>query len=213
MELTVDKLRDRIHRPGPVQGNDCRQIFDRLGLHPDAHAGDARRLQLENTRRPALAQHGEGLSVVVRDMLHRKVRRIPADLLHRVINDRQVAQAQKIHLEQAQLLNGRHRELGDDGIIIPGQRDIIAHRPLGDDDTSGVGRGIAGHPLNGPGRIHQLFNPLIAVIELPQLRRDAQCLVQRHMQCRRNLLGDDIRLRISKIHHAAHIPDGGPGGH
>ncbi len=114
MQLVVDEARDGIHGAGAVERHDCRHILDGLRPHIDAHARNARRFQLEHARGLALGNHFEGRRVVFRDVLHGKVRLVPANGLFRVVNDRQVAQAEEVHLEQTQFLDGRHGELRDD---------------------------------------------------------------------------------------------------
>ena len=47
-----------------------------------------------------------------------------ADHLLRVVQHRQVAQAQEVHFQQAQLLQGGHGVLGDHGLVVLGQGDV-----------------------------------------------------------------------------------------
>ena len=47
--------------------------------------------------------------------------RVGLDHLHRVVQHRQVPQAQKVHFQQAQLLQGGHGVLADHGLVVLGQ--------------------------------------------------------------------------------------------
>ena len=211
--LAGDKLRDGIHGAGAIQRHDCRHIFDGGGLHIDAHAGNAGRLQLENALGLALSQHGKGLRVIIRHLIDGEIRVKGTDLLLRILDHRQVSQAQEVHFQQAQLLNGGHGVLGDDGIIVAGQGHIAAHRVSGDHHAGGMGRGVAGHALQLHGGINELAHPLIIFILFPQLGRHFQRLLQGNMQGGGHQLGHHIGFGIGEIQRTAHIPDGATGCH
>ena len=135
--------------------DDARQPMRAMGLHLDADPGDARGFQLEDAGGLPLPQHGEGLGVVVPDGLHGEGGLDAADLLLGVVDDRQVAEPQEVHLQKAQLLDGGHGELGDDGVLVPGQGDVVRNGPRRDDYAGGVSGGVAGHALDIPGGIDQ----------------------------------------------------------
>ncbi len=69
-----------------------------------------------------------------------------ADHLLSVRDDGEIAQAQKVHLEQAQLLDRHHRELRYHLVAVARKRDIGIDRVFGDDDAGGVGRAFRGMP-------------------------------------------------------------------
>lgn len=94
--------------------------------------------------RLAITQHGERCSVAVRQTLEIKVRLAAADGAGGVVEDRQIAQAEKVHFEKAKLLDGRHGKLRDDGLVVARQRHIVADGICRDDDACGVRRGVAG---------------------------------------------------------------------
>ena len=174
VQLIGDKRRDGIHGAGTVECHDCRHVFNGRGLHVDADTGDACGFQLEYALGLAFRQHGEGLRVIVRDFIDVKVGDDLSDLLFRVIDDRQVPQAQKVHFQQAQFLDGGHGILGDNGIIVPGQGQIGADRVGGDNHARGMGGGVAGHALQAHGGVDEFFHPLVTVIHFFQLGADFQ---------------------------------------
>ena len=209
MELVVDEARDGIHGARSVEGDDSRQILDGLGLHVDADAGDTRRFQLEHAGSLALREHFEALRVVVADLLQVKARLVPADLPLCVVDDGQVAQTEKIHLQKAQLLDGSHGELGHDGVVVASQRHVVRHGIFRNDHAGGVGGGVSGHALQGPGGVDELFHALVAVVKLLELGRDPQCLVQGHVESGGNELGHRVSLCVGKIQHPSHVAHGG----
>ena len=76
-----------------------------------------------------------------------------------------------------------------------------------------MGGGVAGHPLDLPGHVHQLLDPLVPVVEVPQARGQHQRLVQGHLNIKGHLLGDVIHLGIGEVEHPPHVTDGGLGLH
>ena len=202
-----------VHGTGAVQCHNSRQVFDGVGVHIDAHAGNSGRFQLEYALGLSLRQHIKGFLVIVRNFGNVKIRLDLLNLLLGILNHRQVPQAQKVHFQKAQLLNGGHGILGHCGIIIFRQGHIGIHRVGGNHHTGGVGGGISGHSLQGHCRINELFHPLILVIHLFQSGRCFQGFFQSDMGGGRNLLCHHIRLSIGEIHGSAHIPDSTPGCH
>ncbi len=161
-------------------------------------------------------KHLEHRRVVLRDIGELEVRLVLLDHLHRVVQHRQVPQAQEVHLQQAQLFQGGHHVLADHRVIVFGQGHVVHHRPLGDHHAGGVGGGVAGHPLQGPGSVDELFYLLVGLILLPQGLAQAQSIVQGDVEGAGpggHLLGDHVHVGIGHVHHPAHVPDGVPGSH
>ncbi len=214
IQLGPDKLGNRVHGPRPVQRHNGRQVFNGLRPHSGADAGDPGRLQLEHAGGPALRQHRKGCRVVVRNRLHIKARLRLPDFLLRVVDHSQVPQAEKIHFQQPQLLQGRHGILGDHRVIIPRQRHVIVDRQSGDHHARGMGGGIAGHPFQGLRCVDEIADPLVALIHGTELRGNPQRIVQRDVQRHgRHQLGHGVRFRIGKIQRTAHIADRTAGRH
>ena len=96
--LAGDEPGDGLHGAGAVEGHNGGEILDGLGLEAHAHAGHTRRLHLEHAAGLALGQHIENRLVVLRDVLQPEVRAVLLHHLHRVVQHRQVPQAQEVHL-------------------------------------------------------------------------------------------------------------------
>ena len=214
--LAGDEPGDGFHGAGAVQGYDGGDILDGLGLQTQADAGHAGGFHLEHAGGAALRQHPEHLRIVHGDLLQIEVRGVAVYHLHRVVQHRQVPQAQEIHFQQAQLLQRDHVVLADDGLVIPGQRHIFIHRQAGDHHTGGMGGGVAGHALQRLGHVDEPLHPLVGLVEVGQLLAEPQGIVQRDMQrtgTRGHQLGHTVHLGIGHVQGAAHIPDGAPGSH
>ena len=136
--------------------------------------------------------------------------------LYRVVQHRQVPQAQKVHFQQAQFLQRDHVVLADDGLVVAGQRHIFIHRQAGDDHACGVGGCVAGHALQRLGGVDELLHAGVAVVQVGQLLAELQGVVQCDVQCAGagwHQLGHHVHLGIGHVQGAAHVPDGAPGGH
>ena len=211
--LTGHEPGDGVHRAGAVQGDDGGDVLDVLGLQPQAHAGHAGGLHLEHAAGFALGQHVEGGLVIHGNVRQAEIRVVPLDHFHSVVQHRQVPQTQKVHFQQTQLLQGHHGILAHDGLVVPGQGNVFIHWPLGDDHAGGVGGGMAGHTLQGPGGVDELMDFGVSLIQVRQLLGQLQRVVQGDVRPGRHQLGHGIRFGIRHVQHPAHVPDGGPGGH
>jgi hypothetical protein len=68
--------------------------------------------------------------------------------LERVVDHRQRAQSEKVHLEKTHLLDDAHVVLRDDFVLVRAEeRDVVADRLGCDDDARGVHPGVAREPL------------------------------------------------------------------
>ena len=65
-----------------------------------------------------------------------------------IVDDGEGAQAQEVHLRQAQALDLHHVELGDRQAVVGGQGHVLGGWFTGNDDACSVGGGMAGHALN-----------------------------------------------------------------
>ena len=93
------------------------------------------------------------------------------------LDDRQVAQPEEVHLEQAQVLDPVHFVLGDDGgvlgpparlrLALDGQ--VLGERLAGDHHRGGVDAVLAPQALEPPGHVDDLGHVGIGVVHLAQL--------------------------------------------
>ena len=108
-----------------------------------------------------------------------------------ILQQGQRAQAQEIHLEQADLLQIPHDPLrGDDRFFLAGsvialahhalQRYIIGKWTIGDDDAGGVGAGVAIGAFELASNVDQFLDGRVAFALLAQIGALLQGLVQRY---------------------------------
>ena len=93
------------------------------------------------------------------------------DLFYRVLDHRQSPEAQEIHLQKPQLLQGGHGKLGGDGAVLsPGQGNIVIHCRPADDHACRVHGGMSGKSLQAHGHVDQMLYLRILVIGTAQIR-------------------------------------------
>ena len=176
VQLVFNKLRNGIHRAGTVQRHDSGNVLNAVRFHAHANTGHSRRFQLEHALGLTFCQHFKGFRIIIRNSVHGEVRVEFLNLLFRVPDNRQVTQAQEVHFQKSQFLNGGHGVLGDDRLIIARQRDIGTDRVCGNHDTGSMGGGISGHALQTHCSVDQLTHTLVPIIHFLKLRRYIECV-------------------------------------
>ena len=211
--FALDIAGDGIHRAGAIERNGGDDIFEILRLHVGEKAAHAAGFELEHAVRLALGDHIVHGLIVQRDILGLHIHARVAHEVERVADDGQRAQTEEIHLEQAELLDGAHRELGGDDLVVALERHIIGDGLVGDEHARRMGGGMAGKTLERAAGVDQPLDARILLIVLFQLRRDFQRARQRHVQLKGNRLGDRVHLGIRIAQHAADVAHDGAGAH
>jgi hypothetical protein len=210
--LALDEIRDEVHRPGAIEGDDRDDVLEPVGAEAGQEIPHARTFQLEETGRFAGREQGEGLRIGIGDLLDDQrgpVGARPVDQADRVVNHRQGLQAQEVELDEADLFHVSHRILGHDfvvGALV--ERHVIRERSFGDDDAGGVRGGVAGQPLQRPGDGHQFGDLRFGLGQLAQLRFLQQGVFQRDVELVRHQLGHAVHLGIGNLQHPADVADG-----
>ena len=93
------------------------------------------------------------------------------------------------------------------------QGHVFVPGAAGDEHAGGVGGGVAGHALQGAGDVDEPLHLVVPFIEPAQFLGDGQGLLQGHADFHGHQFGHRVGLLIRHIHHPAHIPHGGLGGH
>ena len=157
--------------------------------------------------------------------------RVPDDL-ERVADDVEVAQAEEVHLEEAEVLDAVHLVLRDDrgvlGVLaalrLALDREVVGEGLLGDHHRGGVDAVLAAQALEALGHLDHLGGVGVVVAHLPQvgghlvavlvLRVRLEAGVQRrvapHHQ-RRHGLGHLVADDVGVAEHAGGIAHRGPG--
>ena len=111
--------RDLVHRARPVQRVERDEVVELGRLDLAQRALHALGLELEHADRVAAGHHLVGLGIVERQAGHVRPHAGRAlDDVQRVLDDVEVAQAQEVHLQQAELLDRLHRELRDELVVL-----------------------------------------------------------------------------------------------
>ena len=177
-----------VQRAGPVHGQRGDQVLEAVDLQLAEHAPYPVGFQLEDPHGVRLLKELVGGGVVRGDLVQDRRRlAVEADVLQRLLQDGKRAQAQEVHLHQAQLLHRlhgelrhglghvqlalRHRRAG--GLDLPDGHEVRdGHR--GDDHARRVLRGMTRQALDVLRHVQDLFNAAVFLGDLLQLRRPLQ---------------------------------------
>ncbi len=117
---------------------------------------------------------------------------------HGLAEDRQRPQTKEVHLEQPELFELRHRELGRDVAFALAtralQRDVVHERIARNDDPGRMRGRVSRDPLHFPRGVDQLANRVFALIDGPQFRHLRQRAVNRDSRPDWDQLGDAVGL-------------------
>ena len=210
----LDILRNEIHGARPVKGNSGDHILYILRpelLHKALHAG---RLQLEHAVAFSLRDHVKDLRVVHFHMV--KVNFETCSLfntLHRILDHGQGTEAQKVHLQKSQLLDGGHVILGSHRIAVPAERHEILDGFPADHHAGRMHGSMPGQTLEPPGHIDQIPDLLVFLIEFPEIRTDLQRLIYGNPQIRGDGFSHHVAGLIGQIQRPSHITDNVPCSH
>ena len=209
--LPLRVVRDVLHRPRPVERDERDQILEDGRLHLPQRLAHARRLELEDADRLAAGEHRVGLLVVERD--RRDVD--AADQLDRLVDHVEVAQAEEVHLQQAERLDVVHRELGHDLLVgaLLLQRDRVDQRLGADHDAGGVDRVLPDEALERPREVDDLLRRRVGLVRGLQVGARLQALGERLARAFRDQLRDPVDDPVRDLEHAPGVADGGAGGH
>ena len=164
--------RDVLHRPRPVEGAERDQVVELGRLHEPQRLAHPRRLELEDAGRLAAREHLVGLRVVERD--RRDVE--TADQLDRLVDHVEVAQAEEVHLQQAER---RSTSPIANWVTTSWSAPFcwsgttFDQRLGADHDAGGVDRVGARQALERPGEVDDLLRDRVGVDRLARARRRA----------------------------------------
>ena len=215
--------RDLVHRARAVQRDQRDEVVELGRLDLAQGALHALRLELEDPDRVAAGHHLVGLLIVERQVRH--VRPLAAgalDDVQRVLDDVEVAQAQEVHLQQAELLDGLHRELGDEPVVALAvavaaagigqlQRHDVGERASGDDDRGGVDRRVAHDPLQAPRDVDDLLGRGVGVVGAAQRLAGTQAALEGRVATLlgvRDQLGQAVAHAVVVAEHARGVAGG-----
>ncbi len=135
-----------------------------------------------------------------------------ADQLYRIVDNRQVLEAEEIELYEADLLHVLHGILGGDrtALLVLVDRAELFQHVRGDHDPGRMGRGVAGKPFQTQRNIEKPAHLRVGVGQLVQLRFLLQGLLQGDPEHFGNQLGDPVHIAVGHVEGAPHVPDHPP---
>ena len=171
-----------------------------------------------NTQMTYLAAHAAGLELedghrlgpledrIGRRVVHRQTREVGAlagllpDEPHGLLEHRQGAQAEEVHLQQPDLLDRLHVPLRRHRLVaLPIERHVVEQRPRGDEHAGGVRRGVPRDALEHERVLEQPRVGLAALRQVLEIRRQLERPLQRHPEP----VGHQTR-------HPVHVREGDP---
>ena len=133
------------------------------------------------------------------------------DQLQRRLDHVEVAQAEEVHLEQAELGDVVHAELRDDlGVALLLQRQVLGERLVADDHAGGVDGVVADEALEAIARSTTSLTCVVVVVGLLQLAAGHHGLLEgRRRRLLGDHLGDAVADRVRQAHDARGVAGGG----
>ena len=173
-------------RAGTVERVQRDQVVEPLGLRLAQQLAHARALELEDAEGGAVPEHLVGLRVVERHGVDVEVDPFgPLDLVERVADQRERAQPQEVHLQEADALDLLHVPLGRDFVARAlVERRVVGDRARRDHDAGRVHRGVARHPLETPADVDDLLDLGVLRRHVLEDRVLGERLVERHVERR-----------------------------
>ncbi len=233
LQVRVVTVHVGCHRARPVQSDERRDVIEARRSQRSQRRAHGGTLELEHTDGVTSPQHLEGRLVVERHGVYVGTR--PGRLFDEVeghLDDREVAQPEKVHLQKAEILDTVHLVLGDDrgvarigaglGLALDGE--VLGQRLVGDHHGGGVDAVLAAEPLEALRDVdHQLGVRVLLVhlaklgcghvavlVTLDALEAGPQRGVAAHDQ-RRHRLRDPVAEGIGKAEDSGTVTHRGPG--
>ncbi len=215
--LAIDEVVDHVapQRSRPVKGHEGDHVFKDLGSQPSQEVLHARTFQLKNAGGLSIGAELVGRFIRKGDLS--QVDRLPRGLFNKMdglLDDRQGLKPQEIELDEAQLFNPLHGELGHDFTLVPAvEREVFHQRPVRNHHAAGMGGCMAGQSLQGTGYLQEFFARAPALLQASQFGLVPNGIIETDPRAFGHQLGDAVHLSQGDIEAAAHIPNDPPGLH
>ena len=178
LEVGVVTVHVGRHRARPVQSDERRDVIEARRCQRAQRRAHGGALELEHTDGVTAPQHLEGRLVVERHRVD--VGAGPGGLFDEVeghLDDRKVPQTEKVHLQQAEVLDSVHLVLRDNGgigrigaglrLALDGQ--VLGQRLMGDDDRCSMYAVLAAEALEALGDVDHELRVRVLPVHLAEL--------------------------------------------
>ena len=204
-----------LERTGTIEGVQGNQVVQPFGLRLAQQFTHAGAFELEHAVGLAVAEQLKRFRVVQRNGVDIEIDRLgAADFVECVADQRERAEAEEVHLEEAHAFDLLHCPLRDDFVLLAlVERNELGQRPRRDHHAGGMHRRMTGHALEASRDGEQLLDPLVLLLHLFQDGVFLERFGQRHIERRRDRLRHLVGIGVGDVHHPRHVADDGPGLH
>ena len=160
------------HRAGAVQREHCNDVAESRGLHTLEELTHRPAVELEHPEGVSPGEQLVGLGIIQRQRIQVEIHvAVELEVVDRVADDREVAQPQEVHLQQADGLTRGVVPAGDDGAVLRAlpHRDRLGQRLGRHDHRAGVHTGVADQPFEPQCGVVDLLDIGIGLDELADL--------------------------------------------
>src|SRR5208337_2249237 len=215
--LAIDEIVDHaaLNGAGAVEGVESGEILDARGLITTKDITHAVGLKLEDGGGVATGEkfvggfvvEGQGVEVDF-DLA------ILLDHFDGVVENGERSEAEEIHFQEADALEGVHVVLRGDFVAIGlVDRNEFSERLRRDDDSGSVRGSVTGKTFESKGDLHQIFQAFVGVDGGFELRRFLEGDFEFDAERGGDELGEAIDFTVRNVHGATDIFDGGFGRH
>ena len=197
--------------PGRYSAFKRDQVVEALGLGLAQELAHPRAFKLEDPECGAFAEHLVGLRIVERDGIDIDRDAFGAlDLGEAVLDERQRAQPEEVHLQEADALDLLHVPLRRDFVPRPlVERRVVGDRTWCDHHAGGVDRRMARHAFEALADVDDFLDLGVLRHHVLEDRVLGERLLERHVERRRDLLRDPIDIGIRHVERASDVPHDG----
>src|ERR1035437_883548 len=200
-----------LNRTGAVQRGERSEVFQAARLVAPQDVAHAARFELEYAAGEALAEDGVSRLVVERQVFGDEVNAVPLlDKAQRVLDQGESGQAQKVHLEELELIEAVHIELRHDFIAVGlVERDELLERLGRNHHAGGVHGAVARQAFQAQRHFQDVRHARVFPGSLVKAGLLLDGLFERNVQDVGDHLGDALHVLERHLQHTAHILDGG----
>ena len=157
--FALDVVVDELHRAWTIKRTDGDDVLDTADIESLAAIRNATAFHLENAKRFASVVNIKGGFVVAGYEVDVEIWHLRVDESHRLLHDRERAQAEEVHFEHAEVGERAHGILGDDFVFLaPAERDEFIERTVAYDDTRRMDARVAAQAFEHGGVVPKLAN-------------------------------------------------------
>ena len=207
--LPLDVVRDELHGARTIERDERDDLVDLGDVELTAERLHAAGFELEHADGLRLVEEGEGLGVLEADLLDVEIGLLAmlADEVLGVVDDGERLEAQEVHLQEAELLDGVLGVLGRQVAFLHRHRDDVREGAVGDDHTARVLAGITHHALDDAAGLDDAGGLRVDADLLAELVGFLQGVLERDVDVVGDELGEAVGLDERQVPDAGQVAD------